>query len=226
MSVEVKICGLNEPASLASALAGGARFVGFVFYPPSPRHLSIERAAELARSVPAGIVRVGVVVDPTDEFLARLLDKAPLDMLQLHGKETPERVQTIKDRFRVRAMKAIPVASEADPDAAKRYLGVADWLMFDAKPPKDKERRHAGRQRIGVRLAHPEGAALAAPMDAFRRARPRQSRGSRDRLGCHGSRCLVRRRVRAGRQGSGENPPVPRPREGALAACQFQRRMR
>jgi len=139
MSVEVKICGLSEPASLASALAGGARFVGFVFYPPSPRHLSIERAAELARSVPAGIVRVGVVVDPTDEFLARLLDKAPLDMLQLHGKETPERVQTIKDRFRVRAMKAIPVASEADPNAAKRYLGVADWLMFDAKPPKDKE---------------------------------------------------------------------------------------
>jgi len=138
MSVEVKICGLSEPASLASALAGGARFVGFVFYPPSPRHLSIERAAELARSVPAGIVRVGVVVDPTDEFLARLLDKAPLDMLQLHGKETPERVQTIKDRFRVRAMKAIPVASEADPNAAKRYLGVADWLMFDAKPPKEK----------------------------------------------------------------------------------------
>ncbi len=138
MSVEVKICGLSEHDSVAAALAGGARFVGFVFYPPSPRHLSIERAAELARSVPAGIVRVGVVVDPTDEFLARLLDKAPLDMLQLHGKETPERVQAIKDRFRVRAMKAIPVAGETDPDAAKPYLGVADWLMFDAKPPKEK----------------------------------------------------------------------------------------
>jgi len=138
MSVEAKICGLSEPVSLAAAIAGGARFVGFVFYPPSPRHLSIERAAELARSVPAGIVRVGVTVDPTDDFLARLLDKAPLDMLQLHGKEPPERVQAIKDRFRVRAMKAIPVAGESDPDAAKPYLGVADWLMFDAKAPKEK----------------------------------------------------------------------------------------
>ena len=139
MSVEVKICGLGDHGSLAAAIAGGARFVGFVFYPPSPRHVSVERAAELARSMPAGITRVGVTVDPTDEFLARLLDKASLDMLQLHGKETPERVQAIKDRFRILAMKAIPVASEGDPDAAKRYLGVADWLMFDAKPPKEKD---------------------------------------------------------------------------------------
>jgi phosphoribosylanthranilate isomerase len=138
MSVAVKICGLAREDALAAAVAGGARFVGFVFYPPSPRHLSIEGAAALAASVPPGITRVGVMVDPEDEFLARLLAKAPLDLLQLHGTETPARVQAIKDRYRVKVMKAIPVAGESDLDAAKAYLGVADWLMFDAKPPKDK----------------------------------------------------------------------------------------
>jgi phosphoribosylanthranilate isomerase len=138
MSAAAKICGLATPEAVAAAVAGGARFVGFVFYPPSPRHLSIEQAAALARAVPDGILKVAVTVDATDEFLARLFAKAPIDMLQLHGKETPERVQALKDRFRIRTMKAIAVASESDLDAAKRYLGVADWLMFDAKPPKDK----------------------------------------------------------------------------------------
>jgi phosphoribosylanthranilate isomerase len=137
MSIAVKICGLSTPEALAAAIAGGARFVGFVFYPPSPRHLSIDAAAALAVAVPTGITRVAVVVDPEDDFLARLLAKAPIDLLQLHGKETPERVALIKDRFRVRAMKAIAVAGAADLDVAKRYLGVADWLMFDAKPPRE-----------------------------------------------------------------------------------------
>jgi len=138
MSVVVKICGLSSEDALAAAVAGGARFVGFVFYPPSPRHLTIERAAALATRVVPGITRVGVMVDPDDEFLACLLAKAPLDLLQLHGKETPQRVLAIKERFRIRAMKAIAVAGEADLDHAKAYLGVADWLMFDAKPPKDR----------------------------------------------------------------------------------------
>ncbi len=138
MTVAVKICGLSTEDALAAAIAGGARFVGFVFYPPSPRHLTIERAAQLAISVPPGIVRVGVMVDPDDAFLERLLAKAPLDMLQLHGKETPERVQAIKDRTRAQVMKAIPVAAESDLAAAPRYYGIADWLMFDAKPPKGK----------------------------------------------------------------------------------------
>ena len=139
MSVAVKICGLSTPQAVAAALAGGAQFVGFVFYPPSPRDLTIEQAASLAARVPSNVSRVGVFVDPTDDFLARLLAKAPLDMLQLHGKETPERVQAIKARFGKLAMKAVSVAEEADLDAAKRYLGVADWLMFDAKPPKDRQ---------------------------------------------------------------------------------------
>jgi len=138
MSVAVKICGLSSQVALAAAVAGGARFVGFVFYPPSPRHLSIEAAAALVTAVPAGIVRVGVFVDPEDAFLARLFAAAPLDLLQLHGSETPERVAQIKSRFGKQAMKAIPVAAAADLDAATRYLGVADWLMFDAKPPREK----------------------------------------------------------------------------------------
>jgi phosphoribosylanthranilate isomerase len=138
MSVDVKICGLSREDDVAAAVAGGARFVGFVFYPPSPRHLSIERAAVLAKSVAPGIQRAAVLVDADDAFLARLLAAVPLDMLQLHGKETPERVAAIKERFRIRAMKAIAVADEGDLDRAQAYLGVADWLMFDAKPPKDK----------------------------------------------------------------------------------------
>jgi len=138
MTVAVKICGLSTADSLGAAIAGGARFVGFVFYPPSPRHLSIAAAAALAAAVPPGITRVGVTVDPDDDFLAQLLAKAPLDLLQLHGKETPERVFAIKDRFRIAAMKAIPVAAASDLAAAQRYLSVADWLMFDAKPPTDK----------------------------------------------------------------------------------------
>jgi phosphoribosylanthranilate isomerase len=138
MSVAVKICGLSTPESVAAAAAGGARFVGFVFYPPSPRHLTIEAAAALARNVPPGIGRVAVMVDPDDDFLARLLAKAPLELLQLHGKETPARVAQIKDRFRIAAMKAIPVAADSDLEPAKGYFGVADWLMFDAKPPKEK----------------------------------------------------------------------------------------
>ncbi len=138
MSVGVKICGLSSEEALAAAIAGGARNVGFVFYPPSPRHLTIERAAALARRVPDGIGRVAVLVDPDDDFLTRLMARVPLDLLQLHGKETPERVRAIKARFKVRAMKAIAIAGETDFDLAKPYLGVADWLMFDAKPPKEK----------------------------------------------------------------------------------------
>jgi phosphoribosylanthranilate isomerase len=138
MSIDVKICGLAREDALAAVIAGGARFAGFVFYPPSPRHLSIERAAGLARAVPPGITRTGVLVDAEDAFLERLLAKVPLDLLQLHGKETPARAAAIKDRFRIAVMKAIPVAAESDLDSAAAYLGVVDRLMFDAKPPGEK----------------------------------------------------------------------------------------
>ena len=136
MSVASKICGLSTPDTVAAAIAGGARFVGFVFFPPSPRNLSPAQVAPLIRGVPAGVTRVGVFVVPDDDLLKRVLAAAPLDLVQLHGDETPERVAQIKQRFGKKTMKAIKVAGESDLDAAPRYYGVADWLMFDARPPK------------------------------------------------------------------------------------------
>ncbi len=137
MSVAVKICGLNSAEAVAAAVAGGARFTGFVFYPPSPRDLTPEQAAALVARVAPGITRVGVFVDPDDAMLDKVLAKVPLDMVQLHGAETPARLAAIKQRYRTTIMKAIKVAGEVDLQAAKEFLGVADWLMFDAKPPKD-----------------------------------------------------------------------------------------
>lgn len=136
MSVDVKICGLSTPDAIDAAVAGGARFVGFIFYPRSPRNVSPATAAALARRVPASITKVGVFVDPTDEQLQSVLGEAALDMVQLHGGETPERIVAVKRRFGRPVMKAIPVADASDLDAAQRYLEVADWLLFDAKPPR------------------------------------------------------------------------------------------
>jgi phosphoribosylanthranilate isomerase len=140
MSVAVKICGLSTLESVAAAALGGAKFAGFVFYPPSPRNLSPEQAAPLAAGVPSGISRVGVFVDPEDELLERVLAKAPLDLIQLHGEESPERVEAIKRKFGKQAIKAIKISSEADLGEAARYFAAADWLMFDARPPKESAR--------------------------------------------------------------------------------------
>lgn len=140
MSVAAKICGLSTPETVAAAIAGGARFVGFVFFPPSPRNLSPAQAAPLVRAVPAGVTRVGVFVDPDDDLLKRVLAAAPLDLIQLHGDETPERVAQVKQRFGKKTMKAIKVAGDDDLAAAPRYYKVADWLMFDARPPKTATR--------------------------------------------------------------------------------------
>ncbi|HEY3918682.1 MAG TPA: phosphoribosylanthranilate isomerase [Stellaceae bacterium] len=137
MSVAVKICGLTSAEAVQAAVAGGARFTGFVFYPPSPRSLGIAQAAALVASVPPGITRVGVFVDPDDALLEQVVAKMRLDLLQLHGGETPDRLAAMKRRFGVKLMKAIKVASERDLQAAKDFFDVADWLMFDAKPPKE-----------------------------------------------------------------------------------------
>ena len=137
MSVAVKICGLSTAEGVAAAARHGARFVGFVFYPPSRRDVTPELAGALCAMAPAGITRVGLFVDADDAMLAAVLDKAPLDLLQLHGSESPERVAAVRRRFGKPVMKAIPVAAEADLAAAQRYYGIADWLLFDAKPPKD-----------------------------------------------------------------------------------------
>lgn len=137
MPVAAKICGLNDEAGVAAAVDGGARFAGFVFYPPSPRNVAPARATALMAAVPAGIVKVGLFVDADDGAIAAALT-APLDLLQFHGAETPERVAAVKRRFGRPVMKAISVASAADVAAADRYLGAADRLLFDAKPPRDR----------------------------------------------------------------------------------------
>ncbi len=134
--LEVKICGLDRPETVAAA-AAGADYAGFVFYARSPRNLSPARAAELTGLVPEGVVRVGLFVDPGDEHIDSVLGAASLDLLQLHGDETPDRVAEIKDRTRLPVMKVISVAGAADLDRAEDFRGIADRFLFDTKPPAD-----------------------------------------------------------------------------------------
>ena len=135
--LEVKICGLDRPESVAAATAAGADYTGFVFYPRSPRNLSPDRAAELIRLVPEGVVRVGLFVDPSDEQIDSVLEAASLDLLQLHGGETPDRAGEIKDRTGLPVMKVISVAGAADLERADDFRDIADRFLFDAKPPTD-----------------------------------------------------------------------------------------
>ena len=140
MTLEVKICGLSTLAAVEAAVEGGARFVGFVFFPRSPRVVTPAQAAALAAAVPAGVAKVGLVVDADDETLAEIVEAAGLDMLQLHGKETPARAVEIRTRFGLPVMKAVPIYEAADVDRARVYEDVADRLLFDAKPPKGATR--------------------------------------------------------------------------------------
>ena len=148
MGVKAKICGLNHPAAVAAAVAGGASHVGFVFYPPSPRSIDPLKAASLAAGVPEGIAKVGLFVDASDEDIARTLSEARLDMLQLHGDETPRRVKDVRRKFGKPVMKALRVASAADIAAADEYLPAVDWLLFDAKPPPEMKNALPGGNAI------------------------------------------------------------------------------
>jgi phosphoribosylanthranilate isomerase len=135
MSVAAKICGLSSDAAIAAAVDGGAAYLGFVFYPPSPRAVTAERAAQLCAAVPAGIARVGLFVDADDEMIAAMLAAAPIDILQFHGNESPRRVAEAKLRFDRKVMKAVSIAGADDLSRAETYQDAADLLLFDAKPP-------------------------------------------------------------------------------------------
>ena len=135
MPVAAKICGLKTPEAIAAAVDGGAAFIGFNFFARSPRSLPAEEAGRLGRQVPAAVKKVGLLVDDSDERIAAILAACPLDMLQLHGDETPERVAAIKRRFGIAAMKVLKIRAAADIDRAAAYVPVADWLMFDTMPP-------------------------------------------------------------------------------------------
>lgn len=131
---DVKICGLSDPENLAVAIEAGTRFVGFVFYPPSPRNVSFDTAFHLARAVPTGVRSIGLFVNPKDEQLERTLTGIQLDMVQLHGDEPPQRINEIKERFSMPVMKAIRIRDENDLKDVEEYEAAADWLLFDARP--------------------------------------------------------------------------------------------
>jgi phosphoribosylanthranilate isomerase len=133
--VRVKICGLREARHVAAAAAAGAAYVGFVFFPKSPRHLDPASAAALAAQLPAGLARVALTVDMPDDALDALVAAVPLDMLQLHGRETPDRVAAVRDRFGLPVMKAVGIATEDDLPALAEHARAADQLLVDAKPP-------------------------------------------------------------------------------------------
>ena len=136
MTIAAKICGLSSEAAVAAAIEGGAAYLGFVFYPPSPRAVSAARAAALCAAMPPGVRLVGVFVDAEDAAIEAVLAAAPIDILQFHGHESPDRVAEAKARFRRPVMKAIAVAASEDVLAASRYEEIADLLLFDAKPPR------------------------------------------------------------------------------------------
>lgn len=137
MNTRMKFCGLRTPADVSAAVEAGAAYVGFVFFPPSPRYLAPEDAAPIAAQVPEGIAKVALVVNADDDLLDQITETVPIDMLQLHGKETPERVTEIKQRYGLPVMKAVGVAGPEDLENLDTYLRVADQVLVDAKPPKD-----------------------------------------------------------------------------------------
>lgn len=132
MKTQAKICGIKTPEALNAAVQGGARFIGFVFYPPSPRHVSIDTAKELALMLPTGVRSVALFVDPSDEELDAVLGKVQIDMIQLHGGESPSRVSEIKVRYAMPIIKAFPVREAGDIECSSDYKD-ADWVLFDAK---------------------------------------------------------------------------------------------
>lgn len=140
MSLLVKICGLTTPETLAAALDAGADMVGFVFFPPSPRHLGLEAARALGAQAKGRALKVALTVDADDATIENIVETLRPDLLQLHGKESVARVRDIKQRFGLPVMKAIPVETAADLAPLSGYAAVCDRILFDARAPKDATR--------------------------------------------------------------------------------------
>lgn len=140
MSLLVKICGLSTRETLQTALDAGADMVGFVFFPPSPRHVSLETGRELGRQVNGRALKVALTVDADDATLDNIMDALSPDIFQLHGKESVARLRDIKQRFGRPVMKAVPVAIAADLAVLPGYAASADRILFDARAPKDATR--------------------------------------------------------------------------------------
>ena len=140
MALLVKICGLKTPEALDAALDAGADMVGFVFFAPSPRNLGLEAAKLLGERVKGRARKVALSVDATDAELYAAIEALKPDMLQLHGKEAPERVASVRSRFHLPVMKALPVETRADLSPIYSYAKVADWLLFDDRAPREATR--------------------------------------------------------------------------------------
>jgi phosphoribosylanthranilate isomerase len=139
MNIAAKICGITSPDALEAAIAGGADYIGLVFFAKSPRHLEIGRARELAEIARGRVKIVALTVNAVDETLREIVDKVQPDALQLHGAETPERVAEIKRIFGGTVIKAVPVATAEDAELAERYINVADLILFDSKAASDTD---------------------------------------------------------------------------------------
>ena len=137
--IRVKICGLKTEADVAAVAASGAAYMGLVFFAKSPRHLTISEAKTLALAAPIGLAKVALTVNADDAALDAIVEAMPLDMLQLHGAETPERVAEVRARYGLPVMKAVGVADEGDLAALLEYSFVADQILVDAKPPKNAD---------------------------------------------------------------------------------------
>ena len=140
MALLIKICGLSTPDALEASLEAGADMVGFVFFPPSPRHLDDRRAHALGRRVADRARKVALTVNADDVLLAAIVDCLKPDLLQLHGHEPPERVRAVKRRFGRPVIKAIPVGVPGDLHGLGAYTAVADYVLFDARPPRSATR--------------------------------------------------------------------------------------
>lgn len=138
MSLEVKICGVNSRESAEAAGKGGARLAGFVFYPPSPRAVTAEQAASLSQHLPPDVIKTALLVDAEDGMIEMILRQVKLDLLQLHGGESPQRVAEIKAKTGCQVMKVFSLARPQDLEAVTPYLPVIDRILFDAKPPKNR----------------------------------------------------------------------------------------
>lgn len=134
-SVKVKICGLTREADMLAVAKAGVSYAGLVFFAKSPRNLGLAQARELALAAPPGLAKVALTVDADDDMLDAILHEVPLDMLQLHGRETPQRVSALKARYGLPVMKALGIADAEDLHKIDLYAGVADQLLIDAKPP-------------------------------------------------------------------------------------------
>jgi phosphoribosylanthranilate isomerase len=137
--VSVKICGISTVDDVRACAGAGANYMGLVFFEKSPRNITIPAARDLALAAPVGLAKVALVVNPSDAELDAIAGTVPLDMIQLHGRETPERVAEVKARYGLPLMKAVGIADANDLPKLESYFGVADQILVDAKPPKGGE---------------------------------------------------------------------------------------